>query len=131
MKKFFVVLAVSAVAMCGVAKADITPASKEGAVKVQTAQVVTNGQTVVIGSGLNVLTGVGSANGSTNTITLVAPSKAGLMAIVAIGSGTNLVAVADSGTAALSAAFVGDTSATLQLISTSTSTWAQVSKSNN
>lgn len=118
-------------ALVGVALADFTPASKEDAVKANTAQSVTNGQAVTIGAGLTVLTGIGGPLNGTNTITLVAPGKVGVVAYVAIAGTSNLVAIADSGTAALSAAFEGNASDVLTLIANGTGTWAEVSKSAN
>jgi len=119
-------------ALCGfVLAADYTPASKQDALNVATAQSVTNGQAVTISAGLNVLTGIANAVDGTNTVTLAAPDRAGILAVIAVGSSTNLIGIADSGTAALSAAFIGDANDTLTLISVSTSTWAKVTGSAN
>jgi len=118
-------------ALCGFVLADYTPASKQDALNVATAQSVTNGQAVTISAGLNVLTGIANAVDGTNTVTLAAPDRAGILAVIAVGSSTNLIGIADSGTAALSAAFIGDANDTLTLISVSTSTWAKVTGSAN
>lgn len=130
MNKFLGIFAGLAV-LASVSMADFTPSSKEDAVLVNDAQSVTNGQAVTINAGMTVLTGINGVDAGTNTITLVAPGKAGLVAFVGFAGTSNNVAIADSGTVALSAAFEGNANDVLTLISISTSVWAEVSKSAN
>jgi hypothetical protein len=60
---------------------------------------VTNGQDVTLSGVVNYLTGTGSPNVNTNTITLALPTAAGQIAILYCGhASTNLIAIAGSGT---------------------------------
>ena len=107
--------------------ASVSALTVTAATGVWASQNVTNAQVVTIG-GFNVLNGVGQANGSTNTITL-ANAVDGRIAVLTFG-GSNLVAIADSGTAKLSQAFQSTADDTLVLIGVGTN-WLEVSRSVN
>lgn len=95
-------------------------------------QSVTNGQLLVTLTGLRNTLSPGPVG--TNTVTLAPPGSAGIGRFVIIevpSSVTNLLAIADSGTVALSGAFSGGPGDTLALLGTSTGTWTQVATSNN
>ena len=94
---------------------------------------VTNAQPVTL-TKTTVLTGIGGANDSTNTITLAAVSASlvgGVVVLVVDTDSTNLIAIADSGTANLSAAWEGDAEDTLSLYVLSTNEFVETSRSNN
>jgi hypothetical protein len=83
--------------------AALTPATITMTGKLTTTPVanvnVTNGQAVTLSGVVNLLTGINGAVDTTNTITLVAPSAAGQLAIIYNAkTATNLIAVASSGT---------------------------------
>ncbi len=93
---------------------------------------VTNGQAVTVAAGAYVLNGIGGADNTTNTITLVNPSAAGWNVTFAVAvASSNLVLIADSGTVAASGAIEMDNNDTCQLMSISTGIWALVSEHNN
>lgn len=95
-------------------------------------QSVTNGQLLVTLTGLRNKLSPGPVG--TNTVTLAPPGSAGIGRLVIIEVApdvTNLLAIADSGTVALSSAFSGGPGDTLLLLGTSTGTWTQVATSNN
>lgn len=97
-----------------------------------TALSVTNGQAVTASASTYILSGIGGANDTTNTITLAAPSAAGksLTLIVATTS-SNLIQIADSGTVAASGAILLDGNDTAVLKSVDTNTWCLISESDN
>jgi hypothetical protein len=97
-----------------------------------TAVALTNGQAVTVGAGVYIVSGVGGANDTTNTITLAAPTAAGqkVTLIIATAS-TNLIAIADSGTVASSGALLLDANDTAVLQAVDASTWCLISKSDN
>jgi|TARA_Y100000034_G_scaffold129586_1_gene186332 hypothetical protein len=97
-----------------------------------TALSVTNGQAVTVAAGVYVVSGIGGADNTTNTITLVAPTVAGqkVTLLVATAS-TNLVAIADSGTVAASGGIELDGNDTAALQAVDTSTWCLLSESDN
>jgi len=69
-----------------------------GSVKSATASV-TNGQSVTLSSQVTIMSGIGSSNGATNTITLATPYTADRMYVITIASdATNDVLIADNGT---------------------------------
>ena len=95
-----------------------------------TSQTVTNGQVVILTAGRNVITPSGMASAQTNIVTL-ANATDGYDYVIVIASGaTNLLGIADSGTANLSAAFNGDATSTLTIQGLST-TFVEVSRSVN
>jgi len=97
-----------------------------------TALNVTNGQAITVSAGTYVLSGTGSADNGTNTITLVAPAAAGqLVTLIMATASSNLVAIADSGTAALATALELDGNDTAVLQAVDTSTWCQIGTSDN
>jgi hypothetical protein len=97
-----------------------------------TALSVTNGQAVTVAARVYVVSGVGGANDTTNTVTLAAPSVAGLRVTLAAATATtNLITIADSGTVAASGAILLDGNDTCELVAVDTSTWCLVSESNN
>jgi len=97
-----------------------------------TALNVTNGQAITVAAGTYVLSGTGGANNTTNTITLVAPAAAGqLVTLIMATASSNLVAIADSGTAALATALELDGNDTAVLQAVDTSTWCQIGTSDN
>ena len=93
---------------------------------------VTNGQAVTVAAGCYVLSGIGGANDSTNTITLAAPAAAGELVYLTVATAsTNLVTIADSGTVAASGAILMDFNDSCVLVAVDTSTWLLVSESDN
>jgi len=99
---------------------------------VGTALSVTNLQPVTVAQGCYVLSGTGSANNGTNTITLAAPNAAGdLVYLLVATASSNLIAIADSGTVALSAALELDGDDTAVLMAVDGSTWGLLSTSDN
>ena len=97
-----------------------------------TALSVTNGQAVTVSAGVYILSGIGGANDTTNTVTLVAPTAAGqkVTLIVATAS-SNLVTIADGTTVAASSAILLDGNDTAVLQAVDTSTWCLLSESDN
>lgn len=98
-----------------------------------TAQSATNGQAVTLSTGQVVFSGIGGAAESTNTITIAYNASATvprLVHLVVSSASTNLIAIADSGSVALSAAWLGDDNDTLTLMSVGTN-WVEVARSNN
>lgn len=97
-----------------------------------TALSVTNGQAITVAAGSYVLSGIGGANDTTNTVTLVAPTAAGQILYLAMATATtNLVTIADSTTVAASGAILLDANDTALFIAVDASTWALVSESDN
>lgn len=145
MKKLIVALVAALVA--GAVFAQYTPVTKESAVLgdatatsatvsgfiVATANAAsaTDGQAVALSGTLTVLTGIGGANDTTNTITLAVPGTVGKVAVIAVSStSSNLIAIADSGNVNLSAAWLGDNDDTITLIATATNKWTEIARSN-
>ena len=97
-----------------------------------TALSVTNGQPITVSAGVYILSGIGGANDTTNTVTLVAPTAAGqkVTLIMATGS-TNLVTIADGTTVAASSAILLDANDTAVLQAVDASTWCLLSESDN
>lgn len=97
-----------------------------------TALSVTNGQAVTVSAAIYVVSGIGSGNDETNTVTLVAPGVAGrTVTLLAATATTNLIQIADSGTVAASGAILLDGNDTAVLMSVDASTWLLVSESDN
>lgn len=99
-----------------------------------TTATVTNSEAFTITKTSTVLTGTGQANNYTNTITLAAvdPTLVGATVnLIVDTASTNLIGVADSGTANLSAAFVGDNEDALVLYVLSTNEFVEVSRTDN
>ena len=95
-----------------------------------TSQTVTNGQVVILTAGRNVITPSGMASAQTNIVTLASATDGYDYVIVIASGATNLLGIADSGTANLSAAFNGDATSTLTIQGLST-TFVEVSRSVN
>jgi hypothetical protein len=96
-----------------------------------TALSVTNGQEVTLASGKYILTGIGGANDTTNTITLVAPDTPSAVAWISVASAsTNLVGIADSGTFAGSGDLLLDANDTAILYSPTTNAWLETPSDN-
>ncbi|MCP4528942.1 MAG: hypothetical protein GY833_23985 [Aestuariibacter sp.] len=97
-----------------------------------TALSVTNGQAVTVSAGVYILSGIGGANDSTNTITLVAPTAAGQkVTLLMATASTNLVTIADGTTVAASGVILMDFNDNAVLQAVDTSTWLLVSESDN
>ena len=93
---------------------------------------LTNGQALTVAGSVYILTGIGGANDTTNTVTLANPTAAGQsVELIVSGSSTNLIGLADSGNLKLSAAAVLDNNDVLVLRAVSTSAWVETSRSNN
>ena len=76
--------------------------------------------------------GIGGADNTTNTVTLVAPTVAGQkVTFIAATATSNLIAIADSGTVAASGGIELDGNDTAVLQAVDTSTWALISESDN
>lgn len=101
-----------------------------GNVKSTTASV-TNGQEVTLSAQVTILSGIGQASGSTNTITLATPYTADRIYILTLASGaTNDVLIADNGTTvSLGANVVLEPTDTLTLLATDTNKMVKVSAS--
>lgn len=82
MKKITALMIIAVLAMAGLAIAQYTPRSTEGA-GADNEQSVTNGQIVTLVGGVNVLTSYGQAATYTNFVTLAAPVGGGMVAYVA------------------------------------------------
>lgn len=134
MKRTFLTLALLvSVALVGVAIAgDFTPFNATLPVTPAQSASVTNGQAVTVSNGFLILTGIGGANDTTNTVTLSNPGAVGQRLTVAVATAsTNLITFADSGNMALSSAWLGDGNDTIDLVGLTTSLWLQVSESDN
>jgi len=93
---------------------------------------VTNNHALTATSGVYRLSGIGSANDNTNTLTLAAPATGGQFLILAVATAsTNLITIADSAPVASSGALLLDADDTALLISLDNATWVLVSKSDN
>ena len=91
---------------------------------------VTNGATLTPTAAVMVVSGIGGANDTTNTITLASATTGQSLTIVVASTSSNLVSIADSGNAALSGAWVGDNNDVITLVGVGTS-WVQTGESNN
>jgi hypothetical protein len=91
---------------------------------------VTNGQAVTLSYARYILTGVGGANDTTNTITLANATDKARVTLIVSAASTNLITIADSAPAALSAAWLGDNLDAIVLEGVGTN-WVQTSGSNN
>lgn len=91
---------------------------------------LTNGATLTATSDVYVITGIGGANDTTNTITLANATNGQRLTLIVSATSTNLITIADSGNAALSGAWVGDNNDVIELIGVST-TWVQTGEENN
>jgi len=97
-----------------------------------TALSVTNGQAITVSASVYVISGIGGANDTTNTVTLAAPTAAGQkVTLIAATATTNLITIADSGTVAASGAILLDGNDTAVLQAVDTSTWCLLSESDN
>tara|TARA_Y100000310_G_scaffold333780_2_gene412051 strand:+ start:910 stop:1371 length:462 start_codon:yes stop_codon:yes gene_type:complete len=107
-------------------------ALEDNIVGTATAVSVTNGQALTVSAPVYVISGIGGADNSTNTITLVASTIAGkkVTFLVATAS-SNLIQFADSGTVAASGAILLDGNDTAVLQAVDTSTWCLISESDN
>jgi hypothetical protein len=88
-----------------------------------TAQSATNNQAITLSTGQVVINGIGGANDSTNTITIAYEASSTVPRIVRLvvnSASTNLITLADSGSVALSAAWIADNNDTLTLMSVGT-----------
>lgn len=95
-------------------------------------QSATNGAALTLSDNFTVVTGIGGANDTTNTVTLPSVAQAGAIYVIAVGaSSTNLIAIADSGNAKLASAWVGDNNDTLTLIGDAGDNFIEVSRSDN
>ncbi len=95
---------------------------------------VTNGQAVTLAASAYVVTGTGGANDTTNTITLasVASTLVGSKVTLSVAAASsNLVGIADSGTANLTAAWAGDNHDTLTLYVADTNVFQEISRADN
>lgn len=91
---------------------------------------VTNGATLTATSNVYVVTGIGGANDTTNTISLANATDGQVLTLIVDGASTNLISIADSGNAKLSGAWLGDNNDSISLIGVSTN-WIQTSESDN
>ncbi len=93
---------------------------------------VTNGQAVTVAKSCYLVSGIGSPNDNTNTVTLVNPSAAGDVVTLIMAAGTtNLVTIADSGNVAASGAILLDANDAVTLQAATTGLWVEVSASDN
>ena len=94
----------------------------------------TNGQAITMAASAVVVDGVGGANDTTNTITLanVASTLVGAkVTLVVEASSSNLITIADSGTAKLASAWVADNNDTLTVYVVDTNVFVEVGRSDN
>lgn len=125
------VLACVGLAVVAVQAVDIpvTPANASYLALPATTATVTNGEIVSISRSHYRLTANGGA--ASNDVSIAAPSDDGVV-VVMQNVGTNLICLADSGTATLTAQFNMGTGDGLVLVSdTNTATWKEVSRANN
>jgi len=96
---------------------------------------VTNGQAVTLSASTPIImvTGTGSANNATNTVTLSLPYPVGQEFIFVVASASsNLISIADSTTVvALGSNWVGDNTDTLKILTTGTNTAVKISAEDN
>jgi len=78
-----------------------------------------------------VVTPIGSANATTNTITIANPAFAGQQLTLIVGPCTNVLGIADSGNVALAGAFAGSDYDTIRLVGMSTTNWVETARVNN
>ena len=91
---------------------------------------LTNGATLTATSDVYIISGIGGANDTTNTVTLANAVNGQRLTLVVAAASTNLITIADSGNAALSSAWLGDANDVISLIGVSTN-WVQTSESDN
>ena len=105
----------------------------EGGLVGSTSANVTNGQEVTLSAGVHKLTGIGNANGETNTITFATPYTIDRLYIVTVTSGsTNDVKIADDGaTVSLGADLVLQPTDSVTLLAVDTNKLIKVSASGN
>ena len=96
----------------------------------QTALSVTNGAVITAVSDAYVLSGIGGANDTTNTVTLANATDGQKLTLIVAAATTNLITIADSGNVALSGAWLGDANDVISLIGVSTN-WVETSASDN
>lgn len=95
-------------------------------------QNVTNGEAVTVVASFHELNGIGGANDTTNTVSLAAPTVGGRLLTLSVASAsTNLITIADSGTAVLAGAWLGDGGDSISLISDYSLKWVETSRSDN
>jgi len=95
---------------------------------------VTNGQAVTLAAGSYLVTGTGGADNTTNTITLgaVATTLVGSKVVLSVATASsNLITIADSDTANLTAAWVGDNDDTLELYIAATNEFNELGRADN
>ena len=92
---------------------------------------VTNGQVITVSAGKYVLTGVGSPNDNTNTVTVANGTKGTEVRFMVSAASTNLVKFADSGNLRLSGDAILDNFDTLDLDAISATNWVEVGQVNN
>lgn len=125
-------LVAMALAIAPAMAADYTPKSQQTPIlSSATSQSVTNGQAVTLAQGINPVIGIRGELDGTNVVTIATPDIVGRVAVVAVGTTTNCIQIADSGTVKLEGAWTGDDTDTLTLISTATNIWTEISRSNN
>lgn len=91
---------------------------------------VTNGATISPTATVYLVSGIGGANDTTNTVTLANATDGQVLTLIVSAASTNLITIADSGNAALSGAWLGDNNDVISLIGVSTN-WVEVSASDN
>lgn len=97
-----------------------------------TAISVTNTEAVTVSAGVYIVSGIGGANDTTNTITLVAPTVAGQKVTLLVATASsNLITIADGTTVAASGAILMDGNDSCVLQAVDTSTWVLLTESDN
>lgn len=101
-------------------------------IKVPTATSLTNTAVLTPTAPLHILSGIGGANDTTNTVTIANPTVVGQeLTLVVAGASTNLIGLADSGNLKLSEAAVLDAYDVIKLVATEAAVWVEVEKKDN
>ena len=91
---------------------------------------LTNGAVLTASSSAYVISGIGGADDTTNTITVANAVDGQLLTLIVAPASTNLITIADSGNMSLSGAWLGDNNDVISLIGVSTN-WVEASASDN
>jgi hypothetical protein len=142
MRKFIAFAIVALIAAVGFT-ADYTPMSAEAdqtvsgdlttsgnLIETASTASLTNGATLTPTASLYIITGIGGANDTTNTVALADATAGQKLTLIVDSASTNLITIADSGNAVLSSAWLGDNNDAITLVGVSTK-WVQVSESDN
>lgn len=103
-----------------------------GLTETVTAANWTDGSTNTLALGINLISGTGGANDTTNTVVLANPGTAGKVCTIIMAAGTtNLITIADSGNVAATGAILLDANDSVTLKAATAALWVETSSTDN